>query len=89
MSHLRYFGEEVQRRGEAKYQHGLRARGEREENIGTMTEDEGELRERLRLKIRQLQSNPYGMMGYVVVAAIVRREALIAVSARENPEESR
>ena len=39
----------------------------------------GELRERLRLKIRQRQDNPYGIMGYVVVAAFVRREALIAL----------
>jgi hypothetical protein len=56
---------------------------------GTMTEDDGELRERLRLKIRQLQSNPYGMMGYVVVAAFVRREALIAIPDGENHEEAR
>lgn len=46
---------------------------------GTMTEESGELRERLRLKIRQLNDNPYGMMGYVVVVGFVRREALIAL----------
>lgn len=54
---------------------------------GTMTEDEGELRERLRLKIRQLHDNPYGIMGYVVVAAFVRREALIALPDKANKEE--
>jgi len=54
---------------------------------GTMTEDEGDLQERLRLKMRQLQDNPYGMMGYVVVAAFVRREVLISLPDRANPEE--
>jgi hypothetical protein len=46
---------------------------------GTMTEDEGELLDRLRLKLRQLHDNPYGILGYVVVAAFVRREALISL----------
>jgi len=56
---------------------------------GTMTEYDGVLRGRLGLKIRQLQSNPSGMVGYVVVVAFVRREALIAVPDSENPEEAR
>lgn len=46
---------------------------------GTMTEHEGELRERLRLKMRQLHDNPYGLSGYVVVVAFVRREALVSL----------
>jgi hypothetical protein len=46
---------------------------------GTLTEDEGELRERLRLKIRQLHDNPFDMMGYVVVVGFVRREVLISL----------
>lgn len=53
---------------------------------GMMTEDEGEVRERLRLKIRQLHDNPYGMPGYVVVAAFVRRETLISLPDRPNGE---
>jgi hypothetical protein len=53
---------------------------------GTMTEDEGELRERLRLKIRQLHDNPYGILGYVVVLAFVRREALISLPESPNEE---
>ncbi len=53
---------------------------------GTMTENEAELRERMRLKIRQLHDNPYGILGYVVVAAFVRREALISLPDRANVE---
>lgn len=52
-----------------------------------MTEAAGELRERLRLKIRQLNDNPYGMMGYVVVVGFVRQEALIALPDRGDREE--
>jgi hypothetical protein len=55
---------------------------------GTMTEDEGELRERMRLKLRQLHDNPYGIMGYVVVVAFVRREALISLPERAKLEET-
>lgn len=54
---------------------------------GTMTEEAGELRERLRLKIRQLNDNPYGMMGYVVVVGFVRQEALIALPDGVDREE--
>lgn len=46
---------------------------------GTLTEDEGELRERLRLKLRQLHDNPFGIMGYVVVVGFVRRETLLSL----------
>lgn len=54
---------------------------------GSMTEDEGELRERLRLKIRQLHDNPYGILGYAVVVGLVQRVALISMPAGTSVEE--
>ena len=46
---------------------------------GTMAEAEGVLRDRLRLKVRQLHDNPYGIMGYVVVTGFVLQRAMVSV----------
>ncbi len=51
---------------------------------GTLTEDGREFRERLRIKLRQLHDNPYGIGGYAVVVGFVRQEVLISVPDEET-----
>lgn len=46
---------------------------------GTLSESSDELRERHRLKTRQLQQNPARLNGYVVVVGFTRREVLISL----------
>ena len=45
---------------------------------GTLSESADDLRERQRLKIRQLRENPVRLSGYVVVVGFTLREVLIS-----------
>ena len=45
---------------------------------GTLSENMNELRERQRLKIRQLRENPEHLSGYVIVVGFTLREALMS-----------
>ena len=45
---------------------------------GTLSESVDDLRERHRLKIRQLRENPAGLSGYTVVVGFTRHEVLIS-----------
>ena len=55
---------------------------------GTQTEDEKELQDRLRRKIRQLRQNPYGIGGYVIVVGFALRQIYFSYYAPENEEAS-